>query len=219
MNRLSVLAGREDALRLQSVPKAHGSDINDAVFVKDKEVVTCSSDKTVKVWSNVDQVQSAPEGRVLTQLGYAIYSLDYCPYRDLLANASMEGHVTLWNATGWKKITTLTPPGKAAIRTCRFSPDGRLIVIAGDDDMAHMFDLDTYQYVKGFKGHDATIFFACFTHDTNILLTGCNDGLIYAWEVQGNSKKPLLIVDDVHDLGVSCGDCKPDFDKSKITSI
>ena len=32
-HRLSVLAGREDAQLLGNISKAHGSDINDAIFI------------------------------------------------------------------------------------------------------------------------------------------------------------------------------------------
>ena len=235
-NRLSVLAVREDARLIKGVAKAHGSDINDVIFFNANDIATCSSDKTVKVWKNIgdeDQTE-APENLVLSQQGYAIYSCDYCPSRDMLAHGSMEGHITLWHASHLKKVTTLTPPGKAAIRTCRFSPDGAFIVSAGDDDQAHLFNLASFSYLKyvfvlyllnieyqfpycfsrSFKGHDATIFLACFAHDSDHLITGCNDGFIYVWHVQGSSSKPLFTVDDAHDLGISCGDYKPDPDKS-----
>ena len=54
-HRLTVLAGREDAILTGNVTKAHGSDINDAVFVNDHDLVTCSSDKTAKLWTNMHE--------------------------------------------------------------------------------------------------------------------------------------------------------------------
>ena len=105
--------------------------------------------------------------------------------------------------------------GQAAIRTCRISPNSNLLVIAGDDDMAHIFDLDDpkYKFLRSCKGHEATIFLACFSHDSSHLITGDNDGIILVWnfldfnERFGIGNKSCFRVDDAHDLGVTSGDC------------
>ena len=68
-----------------------------------------------------------------------------------------------------------------------------------------------YKYLKSLKSHEATIFFACFTHEASHIITGDNDGILYVWEwtIQ-NCTKPSTEVCDAHDLGISCGDCMPD---------
>ena len=80
--------------------------------------------------------------------------------------------------------------------------------------------------MKSLKSHEATVFFACFTHDSSHILTGDNDGIMYIWDwnpnqnnTTSNSQKPEFSVDDTHDLGISCGDCKPDSEEDCQYSI
>ena len=121
----------------------------------------------------------------------------------------------------WSLLATLVPPGQAAIRTCRISPDSNLLVLAGDDDIAHVFDLEDpkYQLLRSCKGHEATIFLAYFSHDSSHLITGDNDGVILVWnnlycdQKFGIGDKSCFRVDDAHDLGVTSGDCLPNQGK------
>ena len=58
----------------------------------------------------------------------------------------------VWNTKNWSKLAEIVPPGQAAIRTCRISQDSKSVVIAGDDDRAHIFELETYQLLASLKG-------------------------------------------------------------------
>ena len=92
-HRLSVLAGREDALLLGNVSKAHGSDINDAIFIDSQGLVTCSSDKTVKLWRNVNEVaDSELTSTLIDQRQYAIYAMDVSLEKNILIVTSMDGN-------------------------------------------------------------------------------------------------------------------------------
>ena len=63
---------------------------------------------------------------------------------------------------------------------------------------------------------------ACFTSNSKLVLTGCNNGLIKSWSFEefiseteiGINEKPLATVDEAHDLGITCGECTPE--KSKL---
>ena len=92
-HRLSVLAGREDALLLGNMAKAHGSDINGALFVDSDGLVTCSSDKTVKLWRNVHEIgdQKVSSCTLIDQRQYAIYAMDVSLQKNLLIVTSIDG--------------------------------------------------------------------------------------------------------------------------------
>jgi WD40 repeat protein len=211
-HRLSVLAGREDTLMVGSV-KAHNSDINSMIFINDRDLISCSSDKTVKLWTSVDQGSDQVKVRTINQRSYAIYACDFSKSRNLLVVAAMDGQTLVWDTDKWIKLATLVAPGHAAIRTCSISQDSAYVIVGGDDDMAHIFDLYDFSYIRGLKGHEATVFYATFTHESSHVLTGDNDGVINCWNVLYTVKekkmKPSFSVDVAHDLGISCGDCKP----------
>lgn len=179
------------------------------VFVNDRDFVTCSSDKCIKLWTTSGEVISLV--KLLDQRQYAIYACDFSN-NDILVIGSMEGQAFIWNTRDWTLLATLIPPGQAVIRTCKVSHDSNYVIIAGDDDMAHIFDLKSFNYVKGLKSHEATIFLATFSHDSSHVITGDNDGVIHVWNVWSAEKKPCFTVDDAHDLGVSCGDVQPNCD-------
>ena len=92
-HRLSVLAGREDALLLGNMAKAHGSDINGALFIDSDGLVTCSSDKTVKLWRNVHEIgdQKVASFTLIDQRQYAIYAMDVSLQKNLLIVTSIDG--------------------------------------------------------------------------------------------------------------------------------
>ena len=85
--------------------------------------------------------------------------------------------------------------------------------------MAHIFDLEDpkFKLLRSCKGHEATIQLAFFSHDSSHLITGDNDGFILVWNNLdcwdpkfGIGDKHCFVVDNAHDLGVTCGDCQPD---------
>lgn len=207
-HRLSALVGRQDALLLRNVSKGHRSDINDVIFTSDQNLVTCSSDKLVKVWSNVKALDGDLQSFILDEREYAIYSMDVSLNKKWIMTSSMDGKAKVWDIETWALVATMSPPGQAAIRCCRFSQNSALAVLSGDDDMAHIFDLNSsFAYLKGLSGHEATVFMASFSHDSSHLITGDNDGVIYVWSLK--DQQPVNRVDDAHDLGISCGDCMP----------
>ena len=93
---------------------------------------------------------------------------------------------------------------------CFIIVDSHKSIFAGDDDLAHVFSLTDFKYLKSLKSHEATVFFACFTHDSSHVVTGDNDGLLFVWNWTKNGQKPQSLIDDAHDLGISCGDCMPE---------
>ena len=128
--RLSVLAGREDAVMTSNIP-AHSGDVNDMVFINDQDLVTCSSDKCVKIWRNIDQDASCIQAQLLEQRSYALYSMDFCKSRNVLVVSGTDGQIVIWDTLAWIKLATLVAPCKAAIRTCKLASNSMFLVVAG----------------------------------------------------------------------------------------
>ena len=198
--KLAVLAKREDALLVKNV-QAHCSDINDAIFINDQDVVTCSSDKKVKLWKSLEE---NPSCKILSSRSYAVYSMDFCANKLIIGG--MDGQVNVWNTQDWS-METISAPKQAAIRDCKVNES--YILVAGDDDLAHLFNVHDLKFLQSFRGHEATIFFAALNHDSSHVVTGDNDGVLLAWKIGVEHTKPVCRVDDGHDLGITSGDCMP----------
>lgn len=72
--------------------------------------------------------------------------------------------------------------GNREIRMARFSPDGSLIVTAGADGTARIWDAATRKLVTTLKKHDGAVTGARFSFDGKLLVTTGADGSIVVWD-------------------------------------
>ena len=78
-------------------------------------MVTCSSDKTVKLWRNVHEIENDKKiisSTLIDQRQYAIYAMDVSLEKNLLVVSSMDGVVKVWDLKDWNLLATIVPPGK-----------------------------------------------------------------------------------------------------------
>lgn len=68
------------------------------------------------------------------------------------------------------------------LRMARFSPDGKLIVTAGADGTARVWDMDSRKEVAVLKKHDGAVTSARFSFDGKMLVTTAVDGEILVWD-------------------------------------
>lgn len=68
------------------------------------------------------------------------------------------------------------------LRMARFSPDGTLIVTAGADGTARVWEMNSRKEVAVLKKHDAVVTSARFSFDGKMLVTTAADGEILVWD-------------------------------------
>src|SRR5262249_20311686 len=72
-----------------------------------------------------------------------------------------------------------------------FSPDGKRLVTAGDDETARVWEVGAGQPGKGLRGHDGPVAAAAFTADGKTVVTaGARDKTVRLWgpaEVKGKA--------------------------------
>ncbi|NTW53251.1 MAG: NACHT domain-containing protein [Chlorobaculum sp.] len=74
------------------------------------------------------------------------------------------------------------------INDCAFSPDGTLILIAGGDISAHLWDIASGKRVRKFSGHPFGIYGCKFSPDGTVILTAGDDKLAVLWDVQSGKE-------------------------------
>uniref|UniRef100_T1IUY7 U-box domain-containing protein n=1 Tax=Strigamia maritima TaxID=126957 RepID=T1IUY7_STRMM len=162
----------------------HSSDVTSVDF-KDNMLATCSSDKSVRLWS----FDAEPE---------TMWELPYSP---LLAHKYTTGELDY----------TLKHPSGLGVRVCTISSNGSRLATAGEDDCIIVWDLNTRSLLKSLEGHEATVTAVSFTPDGSYLISGSNNCDLALWPVSYGGDQWLYRTLEAHDLGVLCASFSPTF--------
>ncbi|XP_047103130.1 WD repeat, SAM and U-box domain-containing protein 1-like [Schistocerca piceifrons] len=194
---------------LQSID-GHEGGINTCHFSGSKLLASGCGDNKIHVWTlNEDDQFVETSVSPLEGHQYSVYKVNFSPRGDKLASCSLDGAVIIWNIeTGMPICPNLHCSG-SGIRTCRFSPDGHLLVIAGDAEKACVWNIDSMECLMSCEGHSDAIVDAAFSPDSQFLVTVCSDGNFKLWCVAPCLDQCLITQEAAHDLGVQCCDFSP----------
>ncbi len=133
-----------------------------------------------------------------------VYDMAFSPDGRLLASASEDGTVRVWDArTGAHRRTLRGHLGR--VNSVAFSSDARRIVSAGADGTVRVWSVDGGGAVA-MRGHDGVVRSAAFDRDgARVVSTGA-DGTVRVWDAAGET----LAVVHRHAKGASGADFSPD---------
>jgi WD40 repeat protein len=117
-----------------------------------------------------------------------IWSIDYSPDGKILATASADNTVSLWDtSTGQPMGQRLTNHG-GPVRRLTFSPDGTMLASAGFDNLVILWDVMSGQAFGGsFVGHTGVVMDIRFDPQGRTLSSASLDGSIIFWDVDFDS--------------------------------
>jgi U3 small nucleolar RNA-associated protein 13 len=105
------------------------------------------------------------------------------PNDSMLASASQDKSIRLWNTEDLSPIATLTGH-KRGVWKVLFSPVDKLLVSCSGDRTVKLWSVVDYTIVKTLEGHTASVLNARFVNHSTQLLSSSADGLIRLWTVR-----------------------------------
>jgi RNA polymerase sigma factor (sigma-70 family) len=116
-----------------------------------------------------------------------------------LVGGTADGNLQVWDLTAGKQINKVAVPGGKTIRHVAVAPDGRIAVVAGDDNPVRLFDLTTGSLLRVLITYSQTPSCLAFSPDGKLVASASYDGTARVHEVdtgkevsQPQSKKAVF---------------------------
>jgi len=168
----------------------HAGTVNEAVYSADGAwIATASDDGSARIWD-------ARNGQcVAALLGHKdkVISVAFSPDGRRVVTASRDHTVRVWSRENAQFLFSfpgyLGDPIEVYVNDKvgrhndpEFSPNGNLIVTAGYDNMARVWDSATGHLLGALKGHTGTVWTAVFSADGKKIVTASQDGTAIVWD-------------------------------------
>lgn len=155
---------------------------------------TSAKPGSIRIWQTTDGKQlaefSVPPG---------VLSVTFQPQGPAIATLSRNGLVHLWNAAGSGMIGVPFPKDGIGARRIAFTPDGRQLLLAGQDGPLSCWNADTGKqvYVLPHTHRGLIVGLACAADGQAVVATS-SDGTARVWDLQGRRALSELIRLDRH---------------------
>jgi WD40 repeat protein len=166
--------------KLEQTIENHADWIFGVAFSPDgKHLLTCSRDKTAKVWDLTakESVLTFPDHQ------NGVYSVAVKPDGKIGISCGEDNQLRFWNAGGeGKQVRAVPGHGKAVLRVV-FHPTKALVATCSADGTVKLWNPDNYQNVRTLSGHTDWVYALAISPDGNHLAAGAWNGEVRVWKV------------------------------------
>src|SRR5262249_38063553 len=94
----------------------------------------------------------------------------------------LTGELKVWDTATYKELRSVAYAGPEIPDNLAFSPDGKQLAMAGMNNAASVWDVQTCRETVTLRGHVATVNAVAFSPDGKYLVTGGRDQLVRVWD-------------------------------------
>lgn len=182
----------------------HEDTVNGVAFSPDGDwIVTCSDDRTARVWSARTGEPRYPP----LQHDHAVVRARFSPDGGRILTASFDHKARIWEAGSGKLIATLTGH-QGPVNDARFSPNGAWVITASADASARIWNAADGTSVAKPLMHDGEVVRASFDRRGQRALTASRDGTARIWSISAGAA--ALQAQIKHDGAVNDATFSPD---------
>jgi WD40 repeat protein len=171
--------------------RGHTDQINSIAFsLKEKQLVSASSDGTIRLWNLSDYFSSAEVDYGNADSWDNIYAVAFNPNGNEFAIAH-KNFVKVFNREDNRLKHTFEHPLSEpniveSVNSIAYSPDGKTIISASDDKTLRLWDLEGNKPHIIFQGHENSVTSVAFSPDSKMIVSGSQDNTVRLWNFQGN---------------------------------
>jgi RNA polymerase sigma factor (sigma-70 family) len=167
-------------LRLGTLRFRSGGVVQTLAFTKDgKTLLSSGWNNAICRWDSQSGAELKPWAGSEQRFLDAAVSTD----GKTLVGGTGDGNLQVWDLTAGKQINKVAVPGGKTIRHVAVAPDGRIAVVAGDDNPVRLLDLTTGALLRVLITYSQTPSCLAFSPDGKLVASASYDGTAHVHEV------------------------------------
>ncbi len=157
----------------------HYSSVFCAIYGDDGNLLSCSGDRTVRMWNpNTGKLL-----HIFERHTQAVRWIAISPDGVNLASGSDDKTICIWNLTDLTLEKVMEGHNESVTSLC-YSPDGKFLASGSDDKSVRVWNRETCKMETILRGHGENVRAVLFSPDGSYLVSGSGDRTVQLWHLR-----------------------------------